>query len=184
MFFLKWRIKWRRFWVQCILWTSKIWFCFESRFNCYHFKWSYSQRCFDVPQRFKNLRWKWQRCWSQPWNKQRWFDLVQRRKFQRWRIQCFDFIRPRDQPKNNFETTLKCLLGVRSNIKKNGKTFQQIIVKIIDFVPRTKVYWARKRKADIVIHMDLTKRHYFLLKDAYSKSKDCASLDALSTIGE
>ena len=28
IFLLKWRIKWRRFWVQCILWSSKILFCF------------------------------------------------------------------------------------------------------------------------------------------------------------
>ena len=27
IFLLKWRIKWRKFWVQCILWSSKILFC-------------------------------------------------------------------------------------------------------------------------------------------------------------
>ena len=61
------------------------------------FKWSYSQRCFDVAQRCENLRWKWQRCFdvwccsNQRWNRQRWFDVVQRCKFQRWRTQrCFN----------------------------------------------------------------------------------------------
>ena len=28
------------------------------------FKWSYSQRCFDVAQHCENLRWKWQRCFD------------------------------------------------------------------------------------------------------------------------
>ena len=40
------------------------------------------------------------------------------------------------------------------------------------FVPQ---YMARKYKADITICMDLTK-HYVLLKDAYSKVKDCANV--------
>ena len=62
-------------------------------------------------------------------------------------------------------------------IKKNGKVFQQIIVKFKGFVPRTKVYRARKHKADIAIHLDLTKRRYLLLKDAYGKAKNCASVD-------
>ena len=35
---------------------------------------------------------------------------------------------------------------------------------------------ARKYKADITIRMDLTKHHYVLLKDAYSKVKDCANV--------
>ena len=73
-------------------------------------------------------------------------------------------------------------------INKNGKAFQQIIVKSKGFVPRTKVYRARKHKADIAIHLDLTKRRYLLLKDAYSKAKNCASVDfdwlALSSIEE
>ena len=62
-------------------------------------------------------------------------------------------------------------------INKNGKAFQQIIVKFIGFVPRTKVYRTRKHKADIAIHLDLTKRRYLLLKDAYGKAKNCASVD-------
>ena len=41
------------------------------------------------------------------------------------------------------------------------------------FVPQ---YMARKYKADITIRMDLTKHHYVLLKDAYSKVKDCANV--------
>ena len=51
-------------------------------------------------------------------------------------------------------------------INKNGKAFQQINVKIQGFVPQTKVYRARKHKADIAIHLDLTKRRSLLLKDA------------------
>ena len=62
-------------------------------------------------------------------------------------------------------------------INKNGKAFQQINVKIQGFVPQTKVYRARKHKADIAIHLDLTKRRYLLLKDAYGKAKNCASVD-------
>ena len=62
-------------------------------------------------------------------------------------------------------------------IIKNGKTFQQIIVKFKGFVPQTKVYRARSHKVDIAIHLDLTKRRYLLLKDAYGKYKDCASVD-------
>ena len=62
-------------------------------------------------------------------------------------------------------------------INKNGKVFQQIIVKFKGFVPRTKVYRARKHKADIAIDIDLTKRCYFLLKDAYGKTKNCTSVD-------
>ena len=62
-------------------------------------------------------------------------------------------------------------------INKNGKAFQQINVKIQGFVPQAKVYRARKHKADIAIHLDLTKRRYLLLKDAYGKAKNCASVD-------
>ena len=62
-------------------------------------------------------------------------------------------------------------------ISKNGKTFQQIIVKFKGFVPQTKVYSARKHKAGIAIHLDLTKRCYLLLKDAYDKAKNCASVN-------
>ena len=61
-------------------------------------------------------------------------------------------------------------------INKNGKAFQ-IIVKFKGFVPRTNVYWARKHKADIAIHFDLTKSRYLLLKDAYGKAKNYASVD-------
>ena len=73
------------------------------------FKWSKSQRCFDVAQR----------CSIQRWNTQRCFSTVERCKFQRWRIQrCFNIdmtlcsIAVSYQPKNNVEPTLKCVLGV------------------------------------------------------------------------
>ena len=62
-------------------------------------------------------------------------------------------------------------------INKNGKAFQQIIVTFKAFVPQTKVYRARKQKTDITMHLDLTKRHYLLLKDVYGKAKNCASVD-------
>ena len=61
-------------------------------------------------------------------------------------------------------------------IEKNGKTFQQIIAKFNGFLLQTKLYRARTHKADIAIHMDLTKRPYLILKDACSKAKDCASI--------
>ena len=38
--------------------AQKYYFVFESRLNFFS-KWSYSQRCFDVPQRCENRRWKW-----------------------------------------------------------------------------------------------------------------------------
>ena len=37
-------------------------FVFESRLIFIFFKWSYSQRCFNVAQRCEYLSWKWQRC--------------------------------------------------------------------------------------------------------------------------
>ena len=52
-----------------------------------------------------------------------------------------------------------------------------MIVKFKGFVPRTKVYRAKKHKADIVIHLDLTKHRYLLLKDVYRKARDCSSVD-------
>ena len=61
-------------------------------------------------------------------------------------------------------------------INKNGKAFQQIIVKFKGFVPRTKCYRAMKEKSDIAIHLDLTKRRYLLL-NAYGKAKNCASVE-------
>ena len=66
---------------------------------------------------------------------------------------------------------------IGSKINKNGKAFQQIIVKFNSFVPRTKVYRARKHKADFAIRLDLTKPRYLLLKDAYGKAKNCPSVD-------
>ena len=50
-------------------------------------------------------------------------------------------------------------------------------MKIKGFVLRAKVCRARKHKAAITIHMNFTKRCYPLLKYAYSKAKDCASVD-------
>ena len=65
IFFLKWRIKWIRFWVQCTLWSTKLLLCFWLGANFFFFfKWSYSQRCFDVAQGCENLRWNRQHCFD------------------------------------------------------------------------------------------------------------------------
>ena len=50
------------------------------------------------------------------------------------------------------------------------KPFNKLLFKFKGFVPRAKVYMARKHKADVAIHMDLTKCPYLLLKDAYGKA--------------
>ena len=65
---------------------------------------------------------------------------------------------------------------IEPKIKKKGKTFQQIIVRFKGFVPRTKVCRSKKHKADIAIHLELTKHRYLLLKDAHGKAKDCVSV--------
>ena len=75
------------------------------------------------------------------------------------------------------ESEFNRIYRIGPKINKNGKTFQQIIVKFKGFVPRTKVYRARKHKAYIAVHLDLTKSRYLLLKDAYSKVKNCSSVD-------
>ena len=90
----------------------------------FFFKWSYSQRCFDVAQCCEYRRWKWQRsfdvvylCSIQRWEIQRCFTVVQCCKFHRWRTQrCFNVdltlcdVAKSYQPKNNVEPTLKYLL--------------------------------------------------------------------------
>ena len=76
-----------------------------------------------------------------------------------------------------YESAYSRIHRIGPKIKKNGKTFQQIIVKFKSFVPRAKLYRARKHKDDIVIYLDITKRRYLLLKDAYGKAKDCAIVD-------
>ena len=78
------------------------------------------------------------------------------------------------------ESVFNRIYRIGPKINKNGKTFQQIIVKFKSFVPRTKVCRARKHKADIAIYLDLTKRHYLLLKDAHDKTKDGASVNFAS----
>ena len=37
IFFLKWRIKWIRFWVQCTLWSTKLLLCFWLEANFFYF---------------------------------------------------------------------------------------------------------------------------------------------------
>ena len=114
----------KRFESSIFLEAQKYYFAFELRLNLF-FKWSYSQRCFDVAQRCKNQRWKWQRCFDivercsiQRWNTLRCFNAFERCKFQRWRTQRFfkvDLtlwnVATSYKPKSNVEPTLKCLLG-------------------------------------------------------------------------
>ena len=40
-------------------------------------------------------------------------------------------------------------------------------------------YYCRKGKNNISVHLDLTKRHYLLLKDFYNKVEDEGSIDFL-----
>ena len=111
--------------------VQNYYFVFESVL-IFFFKWSYSQRCFDVAQRCENRRWKWQRCFDvvqqcsvQRWKTQRCFNIVLRCKFQRWQTQrCFNAdltlcdVATLYQPKNNVELTLKCLLGIQIYLVK------------------------------------------------------------------
>ena len=67
---LKWGIKWRKCSVQSIHLTDfylklKNMLCswLEVCFLIFY-KWSYSQRCFDVVQRCGNRHWTWQRCFD------------------------------------------------------------------------------------------------------------------------
>ena len=47
----------------------------------------------------------------------------------------------------------------------NGKECQQVIVIFKGFIPKTKVYRARKHKSDIFIQLDLIKKRYDLLRE-------------------
>ena len=118
IFLLKWVIKWRC-WVQSILYSSKILFCFE-----FFFKWSFSKTLLRRWPTFWKSTFKmttlFRRClilFKSMLKRQGWFDLVQRSKFQRWITQrCFNVdlvlcdIMMSNQPKSNADTTLKCLL--------------------------------------------------------------------------
>ena len=75
------------------------------------------------------------------------------------------------------ESQYNRIYRIGPKIKKNDKTFQQIIAKFKGFILQTIVYRVRKHKANIAIHMDITKSRYLLLKDAYGKAKDCTSID-------
>ena len=61
--------------------------------------------------------------------------------------------------------------------RDDGKECQQVVVKFKGFIPRTKVYRARKHKSDISIQLDLTKRRYDLLKEARTRIKDVDSVE-------
>ena len=91
------------------------------------FKWSYSQRCFDVAQR----------CWNQRWNRQRWLNVVERCKLQRWRTQrsvnvdlTLCDVATSYQPKNNVWTNVEMCAGKTFKYKccrKNGQ-YQSISI--------------------------------------------------------
>ena len=55
--------------------------------------------------------------------------------------------------------------------RDDGKECQQVIVKFKGFIPRTKVYRARKCKSDIFVQLDLTKRRYDILREARTSIK-------------
>ena len=57
------------------------------------------------------------------------------------------------------------------------KWYQQVVVKFQGFIPRTKVYKARKHKSDISVQLDLTKRRYDLLKEACTRIKGADSVE-------
>ena len=59
-------------------------------------------------------------------------------------------------------------------MKKAGSMFNKLFLNLKNLFHK-QMYRAKKRKADIAIHMDLTKRSCLLLKDAYCKAKDCVS---------
>ena len=52
-----------------------------------------------------------------------------------------------------------------------------MIVKFKGFIPRTKIYRARKHKTDISIQLHLTKRRYDLLKESQTRIKDVDSVE-------
>ena len=67
-------------------------------------------------------------------------------------------------------------------IKKNSNSFQQIIVKFKGFVPRTKVYRAKKHNGPNLTWLFVKSRYLlnkrrYLLKDAYGKAKGCANVN-------
>ena len=61
--------------------------------------------------------------------------------------------------------------------RDDGKECQQIILKFKGFIPRMKVYRARKHKFDISVQLDLTKRRYDLLKEARTRIKGADSVE-------
>ena len=61
--------------------------------------------------------------------------------------------------------------------RDDGKECQQIIVKFKGFMPRMKVYRARKHKSDISVQLDLTKKRYDLLKEARTRIKSADSVE-------
>ena len=61
--------------------------------------------------------------------------------------------------------------------RDDGMECQQIIVKFKGFMPRMKVYRARKHKSDTSVQLDLTKRRYDLLKEACARIKGADSVE-------
>ena len=120
---LKMGKKWGRFWVQYILWSSKILFLLLNRALIF-FQMAISatlfRRCPTLPQSTLKMTTYFdvvQRCSIQRCIMQRCFIVVQRRKFKRSCIQRYFNVdltlcngATTYQPKNNVEPTLKCLL--------------------------------------------------------------------------
>ena len=61
--------------------------------------------------------------------------------------------------------------------RDDGKECQQVIVKFKGFIPRTKVYRARKHNSDISVQLDLTKRRYDLPREARTIIKGLDSVE-------
>ena len=61
--------------------------------------------------------------------------------------------------------------------RDDGRECQQVIVKFKGFIPRTKVYRARKHRSDISVQLDITKRRYDLLKEARTRIKSTDSVE-------
>ena len=108
---------------------------FLNRGLIFFFKWSYSQRCFDVAKRCQNRRWKWQRCFDvvlrcsiQRWITPQCFNVVQHCQFQRWRTQrCFKQRR----------TDVEMFAGINNCFCFWNQIKGAICVALHDFVPVT-----------------------------------------------
>ena len=56
-----------------------------------------------------------------------------------------------------------------------ARRFNKLLLCLKDLLQKQKYIWP-ENKANFAVHMDLTKRCYLLLKDAYSNSNGCTSV--------